>query len=604
MLAQIGQDAGLLALLLEALEGAFEVLVFVNDDFRQTDSLPNADGGPDDWRGGSRGAARSGTQQPTRIGKWGHSVKEPWPEDVRDGDGPNQKPGSGRRSASAPLRFPPVTDIGHHINAAVVGGGDAPRLQVYNPASGAVTAQVAVGSERVVSQAVAAASAAFPAWAETPPIVRARVLQRFLALVRAQREALARAITAEHGKVLADARGEVDRAIDVIEFACGIPQLLKGAFTDQVSTGIDNYTMRQPLGVVAGITPFNFPVMVPAWMYPMAIAAGNCFVLKPSPLDPSPTLLAAELLREAGLPPGVFNVVQGDASTVEAILANPDIAAVSFVGSTPVARAIHESASRSGKRVQALGGAKNHLVVLPDADERSVVNALIGAAYGSAGERCMAISVAVLVGRTADAIVPALADAARALRIGDGMGADIDMGPIVTSAARSRIIAAIDRGVAEGAQLVVDGRSTRVAGHDNGFFLGPSLFDRVTPQMSVYREELFGPVLVCVRVDTLDDAIALINGHQYGNGVSLYTNDGGAAREFTRRVQIGMVGINVPIPVPMAWHGFGGWKQSLFGDLHVYGEDSVRFYTRQKSVMERWGDPTARGPEFTMPVAR
>jgi malonate-semialdehyde dehydrogenase (acetylating) / methylmalonate-semialdehyde dehydrogenase len=390
----------------------------------------------------------------------------------------------------------------------------------------------------------------------------------------------------------------------VIEFACGMPHLLKGAFTDQVSTGIDNYTMRQPLGVVAGITPFNFPVMVPAWMYPIAIAAGNCFLLKPSPLDPSPTLFAAELMREAGLPPGVFNVVQGDASTVEAILTHPDIAAVSFVGSTPVARAIHEGASRNGKRVQALGGAKNHLVVLPDADDRSVVNALVGAAYGSAGERCMAISVAVLVGRTADAIVPALADAVRALRIGDGLAADIDMGPIVTSAARSRIITAIDRGVAEGAQLVVDGRSTRVVGQEDGFFLGPSLFDRVTPSMSVYREELFGPVLVCVRVDTLDDAIALINGHQYGNGVSLYTNDGGAAREFTRRVQIGMVGINVPIPVPMAWHGFGGWKQSLFGDLHVYGEDGVRFYTRQKSVMERWGDPTARGPEFTMPVAR
>jgi malonate-semialdehyde dehydrogenase (acetylating) / methylmalonate-semialdehyde dehydrogenase len=497
-----------------------------------------------------------------------------------------------------------VRHIGHHINGVPTDGTGTERLPVYNPASGTVSGQVVVGTRLDVDAAVAAARAAFPGWADTPPIVRARVLQRFLALVREHRESLAAAITREHGKVLADARGEVDRAIDVIEFACGIPHLLKGAYTDQVSTGIDNFTLRQPLGVVAGITPFNFPMMVPAWMYPIAIAAGNTFVLKPSPLDPSATVMTAELMREAGFPAGVFNVVQGDAATVRAVLEHPEIAAVSFVGSTPVARTIHETASRTGKRVQALGGAKNHLVVLPDADQRAVVNALIGAAYGSAGERCMAVSVAVLVGRTGDAIVEALATAARALRVGSGIDDGIEMGPVVTAAARDRIRAAIDRGIEEGASLVVDGRTTSVANHEQGFFLGPSLFDRVEPTMSVYRDELFGPVLVCVRVNTLEEAIALVNSHQFGNGVSLYTNDGGAAREFTRRIEIGMVGINVPIPVPMAWHGFGGWKQSLFGDLHVYGEDGVRFYTKQKSVMQRWGDPGARGPEFTMPVAR
>jgi malonate-semialdehyde dehydrogenase (acetylating)/methylmalonate-semialdehyde dehydrogenase len=419
---------------------------------------------------------------------------------------------------------------------------------------------------------------------------------------------LARIITAEHGKVFTDAQGEVTRGIDIVEFACGIPQLLKGDYTEQVSTGIDNWTMRQSLGVVAGITPFNFPVMVPMWMYPVAIACGNTFVLKPSPLDPGASLLMAELLREAGLPDGVFNVVQGDKESVDALMVHPDVQALSFVGSTPIANIIYETGARHGKRVQALGGAKNHLVVMPDADIDQVVDALMGAAYGSAGERCMAISVAVFVGDVADRVLPKLVERARELKVKNGVELDAEMGPIVTQAAKQRITNYIDIGVSEGAKLLVDGRgfngATAGAGCDNGFWLGATLFDNVTTDMRIYKEEIFGPVLSCVRVADFAEAVRIINDHEFGNGVSCFTSDGNVAREFSRQIQVGMVGINVPIPVPMAWHGFGGWKRSLFGDMHAYGEEGVRFYTKQKSVMQRWPASIGKGAEFVMPTAK
>jgi malonate-semialdehyde dehydrogenase (acetylating) / methylmalonate-semialdehyde dehydrogenase len=411
-------------------------------------------------------------------------------------------------------------------------------------------------------------------------------------------------ITAEHGKVFSDAQGEVSRGIDIIEFACGAPQLLKGDFTDQVSTGIDNWTLRQPLGVVAGVTPFNFPCMVPCWMFPVALACGNTFVLKPSPLDPSPSLLMAELLREAGLPDGVFNVIQGDKVAVDALMAHPLVRALSFVGSTPIAHSLYQAGAAHGKRVQALGGAKNHMVVMPDANIEQAVDALIGSGYGSAGERCMAISVAVLVGDVADRLVPKLAARARTLNVGNGMNADAEMGPVISRAAKDRIESYIALGVEEGAKLVVDGRGFTVAGHEQGFFTGGTLFDHVTPDMRIYKEEIFGPVLACVRAKDFAEAVTLVNDHEYGNGVACFTSDGNVAREFARRVQVGMVGINVPIPVPMAWHGFGGWKRSLFGDMHAYGEEGVRFYTKQKSVMQRWPASIGKGAEFAMPTAR
>jgi malonate-semialdehyde dehydrogenase (acetylating)/methylmalonate-semialdehyde dehydrogenase len=498
--------------------------------------------------------------------------------------------------------------IEHWIAGRVVSGQSGRRADVFNPATGAITGQVALANTNEVAAAVAAAQAAFPAWAETPPIRRARVMFKFLELLNHKREDLARAITAEHGKVFTDAVGEVSRGIDIVEFACGIPQLLKGDYTDQVSTGIDNWTMRQPLGVVAGITPFNFPVMVPMWMFPVAIAAGNCFVLKPSPLDPSASMMMAELLKQAGLPDGVFNVVQGDKDAVDALLAHPDVKAVSFVGSTAIAQKIYETGARHGKRVQALGGAKNHMVVMPDADLEQTVDALIGSAYGSAGERCMAISLAVLVGDAADKIMPLLAERTRQLKIKNGLELDAEMGPIVSSAAHGRITGYIDIGEREGAKLVVDGRKFHAAkagaGCDNGFWIGGSLFDNVTPEMKIYKEEIFGPVLGCVRVKDFAAAVELVNSHEYGNGVSCFTRDGNVAREFSRRVQVGMVGINVPIPVPMAWHGFGGWKKSLFGDMHAYGEEGVRFYTKQKSIMQRWPESIGKGAEFVMPTAK
>ena len=500
---------------------------------------------------------------------------------------------------------PPL--IGHYISGAVLADNQR-RQPVTNPATGAMSAEVALASAQQVGAAVAAAQAAFAGWSETPPIRRARVMFKFLELLNQHRDDLARAITAEHGKVFTDAQGEVTRGIEVVEFACGVPQLLKGDYTDQVSTGIDNWTMRQPLGVVAGITPFNFPVMVPMWMFPLAIACGNTFVLKPSPLDPTPSLMMADLLKQAGLPDGVFNVVQGDKEAVDALLEHPDVKAISFVGSTPIANYIYETGAHHGKRVQALGGAKNHMVVMPDADLDQAVDALIGSAYGSAGERCMAISVAVLVGDVADRIVPRLAERAQTLKVLEGNNLAAEMGPIVTAAAKARIEGYIEAGMQEGATLVVDGRGFDGAraggGCEQGFWLGGTLFDHVKPEMKIYREEIFGPVLACVRVQTFAQALDLINAHEFGNGVSCFTGDGNVAREFARRVQVGMVGVNVPIPVPMAWHGFGGWKRSLFGDMHAYGEEGVRFYTKQKSIMQRWSASIGKGAEFVMPTAK
>ena len=501
-----------------------------------------------------------------------------------------------------------TASIQHYINGQMTPGESGTTQDVFNPATGQVTGQVALASPNDVETAVAAARGAFPAWADTPPIRRARVMFKFLELLNAHKDELAEAITREHGKVFTDAQGEVARGIDIVEFACGIPQLLKGDYTEQVSTGIDNWTTRQPLGVVAGITPFNFPAMVPMWMFPLAIAAGNSFILKPSPLDPSASLLMADLLKQAGLPDGVFNVVQGDKDSVEALLDHPDVKALSFVGSTPIANLIYERGARHGKRIQALGGAKNHMVVMPDANLDKAVDALIGAAYGSAGERCMAISVAVLVGDVADELVPRLAERAKALKIKNGLELDAEMGPIVTAQAHQRITGYIEKGVDEGAELVVDGRdfdpSVTGDGCADGFWMGGTLFDHVTPEMTIYKEEIFGPVLVCVRVPDVATAIQLIDDHEFGNGVSCFTESGSVAREFGRRIQVGMVGINVPIPVPMAWHGFGGWKRSMFGDTHAYGEEGVRFYTKQKSIMQRWSDSIDAGAEFAMPTAK
>jgi malonate-semialdehyde dehydrogenase (acetylating)/methylmalonate-semialdehyde dehydrogenase len=505
---------------------------------------------------------------------------------------------------AAPQAFTATADVPHWIGGQPQRGNGARSQTVWNPTTGQPARQVLLAGVDDVHAAVAAAKAAQPAWGDMPPIRRARVLNSFLALLNQHKDTLAAMITAEHGKVFTDAQGEVSRGIDIVEFACGIPQLLKGDYTDQVSTGIDNWTLRQPLGVVAGITPFNFPCMVPMWMFPVALACGNAFILKPSERDPSASIFMADLLKQAGLPDGVFNVVQGDKVAVDALLSHPDVRALSFVGSTPIAQYIYEIGAHHGKRVQALGGAKNHMVVMPDADIAQAVDALIGSAYGSAGERCMAISVAVLVGDVADKIVPLLAERAKTLKVKNGMELDAEMGPIVTKEARDRIERAIGNGVEEGAKLVVDGRGHKVAGLEAGFFTGGTLFDHVLPTMRLYKEEIFGPVLACVRVPDMAAALKLVNEHEFGNGVACFTSDGGVAREFARRVQAGMVGINVPIPVPMAWHGFGGWKKSLFGDMHAYGEEGVRFYTKQKSVMQRWPDSIGKGAEFVMPTAK
>jgi malonate-semialdehyde dehydrogenase (acetylating) / methylmalonate-semialdehyde dehydrogenase len=500
--------------------------------------------------------------------------------------------------------------IEHIVNGKKFAGSGTRTLNVFNPATGEVVGWVKAATAADVDAAVQAARSAFSAWSATSAIKRARVLFKFKALLEEHYDELAALITQQHGKVFSDAQGEVQRGIEVVEFACGIPQLLKGDYTEQIGGGIDNWSMRQPLGVVAGITPFNFPVMVPMWMYPVAIACGNTFVLKPSERDPGPSIRVAELFKEAGLPDGVFNVVQGDKEAVDALIAHPDVEALSFVGSTPIAQYIHTEGSRTGKRVQALGGAKNHLVVMPDSDLDVVTNALIGSAYGSAGERCMAVSVAVAVGdQLGDRLVEKLVPKVRDLKIRDGMEAGADMGPVVTAQHKSKIEGYIDHGVKEGARLVVDGRGFSVPGREAGFFLGGTLFDHVKPEMKIYKEEIFGPVLCVIRVQDLESAIALVNAHEFGNGVSCYTNDGKTAQEFAHRIKIGMVGINVPIPVPMAWHSFGGWKRSLFGGYHAYGEEGVRFYTRYKSIMQRWYENTAESAgthtatnQFNMPT--
>jgi len=496
-------------------------------------------------------------------------------------------------------RNPPL--VAHVIGGALDTTG-ARRGPVFNPATGDTIAEVPLADAATVDGAVRAATAAWPAWSDTPALKRARVMFRFKALLEQHRNELAAIITREHGKTIADACGEIDRGIEVVEFACGVPQLLQGRHADNVGGGIDNFSLRQPLGVCAGITPFNFPAMVPLWMFPIALVCGNTFVLKPSERVPSAPLRVAELLAEAGLPAGVLNIVHGDREAVDALLEHPAVEAVSFVGSTPVAAEIYARGTAHGKRVQALGGAKNHLVVMPDADLERAADALIGAGYGSAGERCMAVSVAVAVGTVGDALVEKLRERIGSLRIADGAAPSADMGPLVTDAHRRRVLDYIEAGIREGATLVVDGRDLVVPGRERGFFVGPSLFDNVTPAMRIYREEIFGPVLSVVRTPDLKSAVELIDGHELGNGASCYTSDGRTARDFARRVRAGMIGINVPIPVPTAFHSFGGWKRSLFGDHHIYGEEGVRFYTRYKSVMQRWPDSDTKGPEFTMPT--
>jgi len=473
--------------------------------------------------------------------------------------------------------------------------------EVFNPATGAVTARVAFADAAVVDGAVASATAAARAWGRSSLAVRGRVLFAFRDLVERRKHDLAALLTAEHGKVPSDALGEVNRGLEVVEFACGLPQLLKGEFSESVSTDVDSYSIRQPLGVVAGVTPFNFPVMVPMWMFPIAIACGNAFILKPSEKDPSASMLLAALWAEAGLPDGVFSVVHGDREAVDLILAHPGIQAVSFVGSTPVARHVYQRGTQAGKRVQALGGAKNHMVVLPDADLDLAADAAVGAAFGSTGQRCMAISVLVAVGDVADRLTPRIRERIRTLRVGPGSDPSSEMGPLITREHRDRVRACVERGGAEGATLLDDGRDVHVPGHEHGFFLGPCLFDHVTPDMSIYTDEIFGPVLCIVRAPTYEAAMGLVNANPYANGVAIFTNDGGAARRFQHEVQVGMVGINVPIPVPMAYYSFGGWKQSLFGDAHMHGREGVHFYTRGKVVTSRWPDPKHRGVNLGFP---
>ena len=493
-------------------------------------------------------------------------------------------------------------ELSHWIGGTRQAGTSGRFGDVYNPATGEITARAPLASADEVDAAVKSAREAFPEWAATPPLARARVMFRFKTLVEEHADELAAIITSEHGKVLSDSHGSLTRGLEVVEFACGIPQMLKGEFTEQVGRGIDAWTTRQPLGVCAGITPFNFPAMVPMWMFPMAIACGNAFVLKPSEKDPSCALRLAELAAEAGVPDGVFSVVNGDREAVEAILAHPGIAAVSFVGSTPIARHIYTTAAAAGKRVQALGGAKNHMVVMPDADLDQAADALIGAGYGSAGERCMAVSVAVAVDGAGDALTERIRPRVEALKIGPGTDPDMDMGPLVTAEHLARVRGYVDAGVAEGADLVVDGRDYTLQGYENGFFMGGCLFDNVTTDMSVYRDEIFGPVLSVVRVPDFAKAVEIVDAHEFGNGAAIFTRDGDAAREFAARSETGMIGINVPIPVPMAFHSFGGWKNSLFGDTHMHGPEGVRFYTRQKAVTARWPTGIRAGAEFVMPT--
>ena len=491
--------------------------------------------------------------------------------------------------------------IRHWIGGSLADGAPTRTGPVFDPARGHQTAEVAMAGPAEVDRAVGAAAEAFPGWRDTSVVRRQRVLFEFRRLVSDHRYDLAKLITAEHGKTMDDALGEVQRGLEVIEYVCGIPQLLKGEISEQVSTGVDTYSFRQPLGVVAGITPFNFPVMVPMWMYPVAVACGNTFVLKPSEKDPSPSMLAAELFSEAGLPDGVLNVLHGDKAAVDGLLEHPQVAAVSFVGSTPIARYIYETAARNGKRVQALGGAKNHMVVLPDADLDLAADAAVSAGYGSAGERCMAISVVVTVGDAADRLIPRITERIERLRVGPGANDQSEMGPLVTEQHLERVAGYVEKGLSEGAELVADGRDLTVEGYEEGFFLGPCLFDRVAPGMSIYRDEIFGPVLSLVRTDSYEEAIDLINANPYGNGTAVFTNDGGAARKFQREITVGMVGVNLPIPVPLSFYSFGGWKDSLFGAHAIYGPEGINFYTRQKVVISRWPDPIHRGVDLGFP---
>ncbi len=495
--------------------------------------------------------------------------------------------------------------VGHYMGGQVVAGRGTRRVPVYNPTLGRVVREVALAERADIDDVVALAAAAQKKWGRTPALTRARVMFRFKELVVQHTKLLARVLSEEHGKTLADAEGEVTRGMEVVEFACGAPQLLKGEFSESVGTGVDSFSLRQPLGVVAGITPFNFPAMVPMWMFPVALVCGNAFILKPSERDPSVSLLIADLLKQAGLPDGVFSVVQGDKLAVDAILEHPGIAAVSFVGSTPIARYIQQQGVLHGKRVQALGGAKNHAIVMPDADLDATTEAVVGAAYGSAGERCMAISVVLAVGdATADALVERLNRRITSLKVGASDDAAADMGPLVTSIAKDRVTGYIESGVAEGATLVTDGRGVSVAGAEQGYFVGPTLFDKVLPQMRIYREEIFGPVLSVVRVPDYAAAVALVNSHEFANGTAVFTRSGAIAHAFVRDIDVGMVGINVPIPVPMAFHSFGGWRSSLFGDHHMHGPEGVRFYTRLKTVTQRWPEPEAVRADFTMPTMK
>ena len=493
--------------------------------------------------------------------------------------------------------------VGHLINGANSHNESDPTQDVFNPATGAVTKQVSLASKATVEEAIAAADAAFPEWRNTPPMKRARVMFRFKELLEENAEKICALLTDEHGKVLDDAMGELTRGIEVVEFACGAPQLLKGEHSKNVGPAIDSWSEHQALGVVAGITPFNFPAMVPMWMFPMALVCGNTFVLKPSERDPSAPMFIGQLLQEAGLPKGVFNIVNGDKTAVDTILEDKRVQAVSFVGSTPIAEYIYSKGTANGKRVQALGGAKNHAIIMPDADMDNAVNALMGAAYGSCGERCMAISVVVCVGdEAADELVAKLKPQVESLKIGNGTDTSNEMGPVITKMAQERIKGLISQGAEQGASLVVDGRDLVVDGHENGYFVGGTLFDNVTQDMVVYQEEIFGPVLCVVRVNTMQEAMKMIDDHEFGNGTCLFTRDGEAARYFSDNIKVGMVGINVPLPVPVAYHSFGGWKRSLFGDLSAHGPDAIRFYTRRKTVTQRWPSSGVReGKQFAFP---
>ena len=494
--------------------------------------------------------------------------------------------------------------INHFIDGKLTPGTSEIKSKVYDPSIGEQKSEVFLGNKIDIDEAVKVAKKAFENWSLKPPLQRARIMFKFKNLIEKNSEEITKIIVNEHGKVYEDAKGSLQRGLEVVEFACGIPQVLKGEFSENVGTNVDSWSIRQPLGVVAGITPFNFPAMVPMWMFPIAISCGNTFILKPSEKDPSCSIMLAQLLKDAGLPDGVFNVVNGSKEAVDAILKNQDVKAISFVGSTPVAKYIYENAAKNEKRVQALGGAKNHLVVMPDCDLDSAVDGLMGAAYGSAGERCMAQSVAVAVGNIGDELVSRLSKKVETLKVGPGMDKNSEMGPLITKEHLEKVSGYVDLGVKEGAKLVVDGRNLKLQGYENGFFIGGCLFDNVKKDMRIYKEEIFGPVLSVVRVKNFDEATKLVNDHEFGNGVSIYTKDGDAGRTFTNKIQVGMVGINVPIPVPMAFHSFGGWKRSLFGDSAMHGVEGVRFYTKLKTITSRWPSGVRSNPEFVMPTMK